>query len=235
MYHVFKDFHYWDVMNALVRAMFRNNWAERKQAKLEEKFNEFDDVLEDMFTKAQDARISMCELVRKEMRKNYNKLRSQVDRNKDGDAYDSRYVILVPRLIPRIRKFLERARARRAAANAEQQDLPPLMPNHAEVDALLDVSPMPKPDLMEPTMPGGTVRTFSGSTMTSHLIKRNSAFLSRQSTGETMLTNNRDQVALSEALLQMQNRDQLTSVGMDHRGSFGGKLPENASSLERQI
>ena len=29
VYHVFQDFHYWDVLNALVKTMFRNDWAER--------------------------------------------------------------------------------------------------------------------------------------------------------------------------------------------------------------
>ena len=164
VYHVFRDFHYWDVLNALVRAMFRNNWGERKQEKFEQAFQEFDDLLEDMFTKAQDARISMCETMRKEMRKNYNKLRSKVDRNKDGDAYDSRFVILVPRLIPRIRRFLARARARRAAAQAEQQERLMIEKRSAEVDQLLDVVPLPQHDLMEPTLLAGALRTFSGST-----------------------------------------------------------------------
>ena len=29
VYHVFQDFHYWDVLNALVKTMFRNDWTER--------------------------------------------------------------------------------------------------------------------------------------------------------------------------------------------------------------
>ena len=66
-----------------------------------------------MYTKAQGSRISMCEVMRKEMRKGYNKVRSKVDRNPGGDAYDSRLVIFVPRLIPKIRDFLARIRAKR--------------------------------------------------------------------------------------------------------------------------
>ena len=115
VYHTFQDFHYWDVLNALVKAMFRNDFTERQEERTGEGFNDFDDLLDDMFAKAQTSRITMCELMRKEMRKNYYKVRSKVDRNMEGDAYDSRVVIFVPRLIPKIREFLRRLRAKRLA------------------------------------------------------------------------------------------------------------------------
>ena len=215
VYHVFQDFHYWDVLNALVKTMFRNDWAERQEKKNED-FNEFDDLLEDMYTKAQAARISMCEVMRKEMRKGYNKVRSKVDRNPGGDAYDSRLVLFVPRLIPKIRDFLARIRAKRtpmapALPAAEEESA-------AKPEAVVeDVSSMEQAQSDRPVAPArleGTegdhtrgaapMRSLSISTQKSApntiLKNSNNPLFSRQSTGET--TQNRD--ALGDTLHQVQ-------------------------------
>ena len=147
----------------------------------------------------------------------------------EGDAYDSRVVIFVPRLIPKIREFLRRLRAKRLAhlqAEGKVETPAPVEVPKEEVvvsgEAPEDQVHSETPAIYEKLEAGegeqsavlAAARSFSISTQKSgqNYIKKNSTnpLFSRQSTGET--TQNREVVSasvLGEGLHSAQNREKL--------------------------